>query len=574
MALVILVGVGWVSHHTTTRLIEDTAWVAHTHEVLGSLQEVLSQMKDTETGQRGYLITGQARYLEPYHQALEKVHQSIADLRQLTADNPGQQQQLDILYPLVEEKLDELKETIDLRREEGFGPAARVVLTERGKNVMDKVRNVIAVMENEERKLLAERDAQAKALTQMTTRTLLIGKILSFALLLSVFYLLNLEVGQRIRAEEEIRRLNQELEQRVVERTGELHGSQKLFQTLATVSPVGIIRTNAEGHWTYVNQRWCEMAGLTPEEAHGEGWARAIHPEDHERVFAEWYRTAPKGSQFNSEYRLQRPDGVVTWVFTQASAEKTKDGEIIGYVGTITDVTNRKWAEELKRSNADLEQFASAASHDMQEPLRTISSFAQLLAKQYKGKLGKDADEFITYISEGAYRMQALIQDLLTYSRLSTQGESLKSVEVSKVVDHAMHNLRIAIEESQAEVSRDSLPVVQGDPAQLAQLFQNLIGNALKFRGEKPPRIHIRAESNGQFCTLAVKDNGIGIDPKFGDRIFAIFQRLHTRDSYDGTGIGLALCKKIVESHRGRIWMESQPREGTTFYFTLPLEEK
>ena len=187
--------------------------------------------------------------------------------------------------------------------------------------------------------------------------------------------------------------------------------------------------------------------------------------------------------------------------------------------------------------------------------------------------MGKDADEFITYISEGAFRMQALIQDLLAYSRLTTQGESLKSVEVSRVVNHAMHNLRIAMKESQAEVSLDSLPVVQGDPAQLAQLFQNLIGNAIKFRGEKPPRIHIRAESNGQFCTLAVEDNGIGIDPKFGDRIFAIFQRLHNRNEYKGTGIGLALCKKIVERHGGRIWVESQPRKGATFYFTLPLEE-
>ena len=261
------------------------------------------------------------------------------------------------------------------------------------------------------------------------------------------------------------------------------------------------------------------------------------------------------------------------------STWETRKGRF--YAGIARDVTDRKRAEdilhqhteELKRSNADLEQFASAASHDMQEPLRTISSFSQLLAKQYEGKLGKDADEFITYISEGAFRMQALIQDLLAYSRLTTQGKALKSVEVSKVVDHAMYNLRIAIEESQAEVSLDSLPVVQGDPAQLAQLFQNLIGNALKFRGEKPPRIHIRAESNGKFCTLAIEDHGIGLDPKFGDRIFAIFQRLHTRNEYKGTGIGLALCKKIVERHGGRIWVESQPRKGATFYFTLPLEE-
>ena len=325
------------------------------------------------------------------------------------------------------------------------------------------------------------------------------------------------------------------------------------------------------------------LYGYTAEEIYGKSVKALMpspHREQHDSYLANYVHTGTaKFIGMGREVEGQRKDGTRFPLDLSVSELQLDNKRLFTWIAR--DITERKraekvlyrYTEELKRSNADLEQFASAASHDMQEPLRTIASFAQLLAKQYKGTLGKDADEFITYISEGAFRMQALIQDLLAYSRLTTQGESLKSVEVSKVVDHAMHNLQIAMKESQAEVSLDSLPVVQGDPAQLAQLFQNLIGNALKFRGEKPPRIHIRAESNGQFCTLAVEDNGIGIDPKFGDRIFAIFQRLHTRNEYKGTGIGLALCKKIVERHGGRIWVESQPRKGATFYFTLPLEE-
>jgi signal transduction histidine kinase len=228
----------------------------------------------------------------------------------------------------------------------------------------------------------------------------------------------------------------------------------------------------------------------------------------------------------------------------------------------------KKTVAELERSNAELEQFAYFASHDLQEPLRMVSSYTQLIEKRYKDKLDADAHDFINFAVDGAKRMQQLINDLLTYSRVGTRGKPLEPASCKKILHAAIANLDVAIRESGAAVTHDPLPPVMADETQLLQLFQNLIGNAVKFHGKKPPHVHVSAKPQGNKWVFSVKDNGIGIDPQYFERIFIIFQRLHS-EGYPGTGTGLAIVKRIVERHGGRIWVESEPGKGSTFYFSI-----
>jgi light-regulated signal transduction histidine kinase (bacteriophytochrome) len=296
------------------------------------------------------------------------------------------------------------------------------------------------------------------------------------------------------------------------------------------------------------------------------------------QTFNQVYRTGKPRRE--CDWETIRKDGSKRYIEASVSLQKDSSGNPIGFRGIVRDITERKRAEEslkekteeLARSNRDLEQFAYVASHDLQEPLRMVTNYVQLLARRYKSKLDPDADDFINFAVDGAIRMWRLINDLLTYSRVGTQNKGLKSTDCETVLKHSLDNLKIAIEENEAIITHDSLPTVMGDHLQLGQLFQNLIGNAIKFRGEEPPRIHISASRNGGGWTFSVRDNGIGIAPEYAERIFVIFQRLHNREEYPGTGIGLAICKKIVERHGGCIWAESEVGKGTTFYFTLPME--
>jgi len=226
---------------------------------------------------------------------------------------------------------------------------------------------------------------------------------------------------------------------------------------------------------------------------------------------------------------------------------------------------------ELERSNEELQQFAYVCSHDLQEPLRVISNYTQLLSKRYSGQLDEKADQFITFAVEASKRMQVLINDLLAYSRLQTKVRSVNAIDCKRVVQMALANLEILVSEAGATVNIDSLPTVEGDQSQLLQLFQNLIGNALKFRSKEAMVIDISARQEDGVWVFAVKDNGIGFNIEFEERIFLIFQRLHTKEEYSGSGIGLAVCKKIVSRHGGRIWAESELGKGSTFYFTFPI---
>jgi signal transduction histidine kinase len=257
---------------------------------------------------------------------------------------------------------------------------------------------------------------------------------------------------------------------------------------------------------------------------------------------------------------------------TAAALERTADVIAHGLERRRAEEELDERARELARSNADLEQFAYVASHDLQEPLRIVASYTQLLARRYQGKLDPDADDFIAFSVEGINRMQRLISDLLAYSRVGSRPRSLATVDVRRALGIALDNLAHAVTDAGASVTHGPLPVVTGDEGQLVQLLQNLVGNAIKFRGPAPPVVHVSARPVDREWIFAVTDNGVGIEPQYFERIFVIFQRLHARESYPGTGIGLALCKKIVERHGGRMWVESTPGVGSTFFFALPAD--
>jgi len=249
-------------------------------------------------------------------------------------------------------------------------------------------------------------------------------------------------------------------------------------------------------------------------------------------------------------------------------------GAVIGFVKILSDETARKQLQDsLSESNAALEQFAYVASHDLQEPLRTMSSFAQLLTKKYDGKLDSEADKYLAFIVDASQRMSDLVRDLLEYARAATEEERPSSVALDEDLEAALTHLTQAVEESGASITHDPMPTIQVDRGQMVRLFQNLIGNALKYRKpNQPPKIHVSAEQAGSEWVITVEDNGIGFDPEYASTIFMPFKRLHQVGEYPGSGVGLAICKRIVEAHGGRIWAESKPGEGATFRFTLPVE--
>ena len=318
-----------------------------------------------------------------------------------------------------------------------------------------------------------------------------------------------------------------------------------------------------------------------------ESWIEAIHPEDRDRTVEMIWNGFDNIDEAKEgfEYRVIRPDGKIIWVWMQSFFIRDESGEISRIIGVASEITGYKKAEEeinallneLKRSNEELQQFAYVTSHDLQEPLRTIASFTQLIGRRYKGKLDEDADEFMDYIVDASVRMKQMIMDLLEYSRVGTRQEMYQTISMESKLNNVLVNLNDLVERTCAEITHDPLPVVFGDKSQLLLLFQNLITNAIKFRKEdEPPRIHISAtcdhEKNEYVFSIA--DNGIGIEEQYFDRIFTIFQRLHTRDEYQGTGIGLSVAKKIVGRHGGRIWVESEFGEGSVFYFSIPIISK
>lgn len=357
--------------------------------------------------------------------------------------------------------------------------------------------------------------------------------------------------------------------------------NQRQLAAIVESTESAILSKDLKGVITTWNRGAEALYGYSEKEAVG-NQVDLIPPELREEA-AEFLREVALGkvAQRHKTVRV-RKDGSRIFVSLSLSPVRDGSGAIIGASSIAHDITAQKLAEdeaeeytrELKRSNEELEQFAYVASHDLQEPLRMVASYTELLAERYRGKLDENADKYIGYAMDGARRMQRMIHDLLAYARVSSQAKPLQPTDASAVLDSVIATMSEAIKNSQAEMICPKLPTVMADEVQLGQVFQNLVGNALKFQSERRPRIEISARESTDWWQFCVADNGIGIEKEGSGRIFQMFQRLHTREEYDGTGIGLAISKRIVERHGGKIWFDSTPGQGTTFYFTLPRAEK
>ena len=358
-----------------------------------------------------------------------------------------------------------------------------------------------------------------------------------------------------------------------------LRASEQRFQATFDQAAVGLAHAGLDDRWLLVNQRFCEIVGHRREDLLERSFRDLMYPEDLETALENTRRLLAGDLQTCSmDMRWHRALGPDVWIRQTRSLARDPSGAPQYFIAVVEDISARKQAEEqrslgteeLARSNAELEQFAYVVSHDLQEPLRMVASYVQLLEVRYKDRLDSDAHDFIAFAVDGATRMKQMIADLLAYSRVGRLAKQFVPVACEAVLGQACADLQAAMAEAAAQVSQGPLPTVQGNAGQLTHLFQNLIGNAIKFRGREPPRIHVSAERNGQEWVFSVRDNGIGLDPQFADRIFLVFQRLHRHEDYPGTGIGLAIARKIVEHHGGRIWVESEPGKGATFHFTVP----
>jgi len=360
----------------------------------------------------------------------------------------------------------------------------------------------------------------------------------------------------------------------------EVRDSDERFQGLATAFPQLVWSSKPDGNLEYANTLWKEYTGpSTRSSSERAFWDDLLHPEDAGPHMERWAESMASGKMFESQARLRRAsDGTYRWFICRAVAVRGRDNRIVRWLGACTDINDqmnyavdlRITNEALQRSNADLEQFAYAASHDLQEPLRMISLYTQLLQEEYAGLLDDTARSYVDFAVSGAQRMERLLQDLMAYSRVSAAPQGQSEVSDAKVaVEAALGNLEAAVRKSGAQFQIAELPKVGAPAVHMVLLFQNLLGNALKYSGGRVPEVWIDVERADKFWKFSVKDNGIGIEPQYAKQIFGIFKRLHGAE-YEGTGIGLAVCQRIVERTGGKIWLESTPGEGSTFYFTLP----
>lgn len=604
--LIVLIGHTGLVSFNILRDAQNDALVNHTLQVSVEISRLMSSCIDIETEIRGFVITGDNAFVESYQTAKEQIPPLVRRLQELTRDNTVQQASLEQVDNYIGRRQELLRQLRVERQRTELNQPAIVELVREGKRVTDGIRTELAKMQAEEHRLLQLREASNRATFVTSIITTITGGALTVGMLVLALYLMKREFETRRSSEAAIRLSNER------------------FGTLAETVPQIVWVAQANGEVEFFNHRWFEYTGLK-EDGVGGAFGAVVHPQDQENARRVWDASVKSGNAFEDEFRLRRHDNTYRWFLGRALPMHNSAGRIVQWFGTCTDIDDQKRAKEeleqrvrertaelnrvveglsaeiqtreqiteelrltaaeLTRSNRELEQFAYVASHDLQEPLRKIQAFSDRLKVKFGESIEGQGREYVDRMQNAAARMRQLINDLLTYSRVSTRSRNLTDVDLGKVANEVLDDLDDSVSQTGADIDVGALPTITADPLQMRQLFQNLISNALKFR--KPgsrPKITIRAETLERFPSdsldvadrktlkLTFSDQGIGFDPVYADRIFQVFQRLHGRDVYEGTGIGLAVVRKIAERHGGTVAVDSTPGSGATFTVLLPFQ--
>lgn len=706
LALMILAGTAFASWRSLQALISAQELVAHTESVIAEVEKLLVETLDTQTGARGFVITGDEAFLKPFLTSQAALPGQVALLRRLMADSPAQVRRLEELDELCRARLDIASQLVRVRRERGFDNAVLTPLVQRGKETMDKIRVQVRELKREQEALRAERVAASRSRAEQTLVIILLGSAAGFGLVGLSSYKSYAEIQARQQAEAEVRRAAAEIEDLYnnapcgycsVDKDGKVRAmnntelamlgyareevvGQKLITELLTPASAEAFRRNfpefvsagriadvefefvrkdgttftgllsataikdeagnfvrsrsttlditarkhaeaerdrffnisldllgiasaADGRFKCVSPGVTDLLGWTPEEFLATPYMDLIHPDDRAASQAEVERQVVKGEKvLHFENRFRHKDGswrVLSWrsvpqpggLMYAAARDVTERKRMEEQLRSFNHELEQRVAERttelsrvneklktaaarLARSNRELQDFAFVASHDLQEPLRKIQAFSDRLMTKCGPAIDDTGRDYIARMLNATARMRRLIDDLLMFSRVTSKAKPFEPVNLATVAEEVVSDLEVRLEQAAGRVEIAPLPTVDADPTQMRQLLQNLIGNALKFRrAEVPPVVAVWGERNNGHLQLNIADNGIGFEEKHADRIFQVFQRLHGRGEYEGSGIGLAVCRKIAERHGGSITARSTPGVGSTFIITLPLQQ-
>jgi len=578
LVLAMLGIIAFISLRSTRAFIRNAEWVTQTRKVMETEERTLRHLMEMESGRRGFLVTGNEGLLRGYEAAQGEVIKNFNALKIETADTPQQTLKLDRLLQLIQRSFALQRAEIEARRTQKGDEGTELFAKGGTEQVTREIQTVLADFNREQQALLVERAEFAKNVGTATTAAILAGGIFTFLALVWACVLILRDIAARRRAE------------------AALAAEHNLLRSIINTIPDHVFVKDLKGRYILDNDSHRHAITSSGEKVEGRTVFDYFPVEDAARYHDDDRFVIETGERIlNREDAITGPDGREVWLQTTKVPLRDPGGRTIGLVGIAANISDRKadeeqlrrFAAQLERSNLELKNFASVASHDLQEPLRKIQAFGGRLRAKCADALGAQGLDYLTRMEGAAQRMQVLIQDLLKLSRVTSRALPFVECALRDIALGVVSDLEVAIEQKNARVEIGELPVIPGDPVQLQQLFQNLISNALKFQraGEVPvvtvtSRVYTPLEplitgatSGNAVCEIVVQDNGIGFEACFAEQIFVVFQRLHTRTEYEGTGIGLAVCRKITDRHGGTIVAKSGPSGGATFTITLPLKQ-